>query len=96
MTVIADALRITLATFLDGKLTTQAFCDRYEMEFNTPDQVDWASSLEANVFQDLFDIVVWYSPFDEDRRRFSGYVGESQILSAAKTAAERLGLSRRP
>jgi hypothetical protein len=92
MASISDRLRETVLNVLDGSLTTQELCVRYETEYNTPDQVEWASIDEGLIFQELFDAVVWYSPYPEDRARYKGYVDDVQIKKAAQQVAARLGL----
>ena len=93
MTSIANQLRATVIEFLAGLLTTQEFCARYEAEYNAPDEVEWTSIDEGLVFQELFDAVVWFSPFPEDRARYKGYIDEPRVEAAAQLAAKRLGLA---
>lgn len=72
--------------FLGGELSTQEFCDRFEDEFNFRTQRTDFEPGQEQIFQALFDEVVLYSPYEDDRAAYSGYRDEQAILRAARRA----------
>lgn len=48
------------------------------------------SEEEGEIFQALFDKVVWFSPFPEERQQISRYLDEQAILHAVGVASEAL------
>jgi hypothetical protein len=81
-----------LDLFLKGKMAVGTFCGNFEPVYNLELDKTALSSIEAKAFSDLFEIVVWYSPFKEEREKIKNYVGEEEVLAAAKAAFSMLQL----
>jgi hypothetical protein len=45
------------------------------------------------VLKAVFDRIVWYSPFPEDRAKVPHYIGEDEVRSVVAEAAGALGLA---
>lgn len=50
------------------------------------------SEQEFKVFQSLFNKVVWYSPFSDERAAIPNYIGEAEMDTAVAEARRALGL----
>lgn len=79
-----------LVAFRERRLDTVKFCDQFERTFNLELDKTSLTPDEAESFGALFEKVIWYSPYPEERAQISNYLGESEIRSAADTAADRL------
>lgn len=73
-----------------GSLGIEAFCAQFEHTYNLELDKSTLSPDEAAAFSQLFEQVVLYSPFPEDRAEYSGYRSEADIARAADDAAQRL------
>ena len=86
--------RAKLARLLDGlisgALTTVEFCDNYERTWNFELKREELAPGEAEIFEALFDVVVLYSPYPEDRKSYPGYKDEGTILRSAKEARSKI------
>jgi hypothetical protein len=51
------------------------------------------SSDEFKIFQQLFDKVVWYSPFPHERASIPSYIGEIEMEAAVAEARRALGIA---
>lgn len=65
----------------------------YEDAFNFCLDKKAVSSHEFSVFQRLFDKVVWYSPFPEERLEIPNYIGEAEMEAAVAEARRDLGIA---
>lgn len=84
-------LRRLLEAFLAAEISIAFFCSEFEREYNLELDSYLLSAVEAKAFKELFDRVVWYSPFDEERALIPNYVGEDEVRKAAEMAAAMLG-----
>ena len=48
------------------------------------------TSLEKIIFREMFEAVVWYSPFPEEVKSIPNYKGDSDIMQAAGEARRLL------
>ena len=64
------------------KISVQYFCSHYERLFNFKLNKKLLSEYEKKIYNDLFDKVVWYSPFIEERRKIPNYLDESTIIDS--------------
>lgn len=71
-------------------LDTKTFCEQFERTYNLELDKTSLSGREATAFGQLFEEVVWYSPFHEDRAEYPGYRTEFDIARAAENAAQQL------
>jgi hypothetical protein len=84
-------LRRLLAEFRAGVLDTERFCAQFEHTYNLELDKSTLTPDEAVAFGALFEQVVWYSPFREERARIPNYRSEADIARAADAAAHCLG-----
>lgn len=76
-----------------GKLSVEAFCAQFETTYNLELDRSRLALNEEEAFSMLFEQVIWYSPFPEERAKISNYKGEKEIL-AAVTNAEHILVRR--
>jgi hypothetical protein len=80
---------------LADAISVQDFCDRFETIYNLElDKSDLRPD-EAPVLKAVFDKIVWYSPFPEERAKIPHYIGEEDVKKAVAKAAAALGIARR-
>ena len=84
-------LRRLIAEFRKGEVDTKTFCAQFEHTYNMELDKRTLSPDEATAFGELFEQVIWYSPFPEERAKIPNYRGESEIRKAADRAAQQIG-----
>jgi len=82
----SELLHKLLADYLSGRIDTQLFCSNFEQAFNFDVARDELSDRENASFQLLFDKVVSFSPFAEERATVPNYRSEGEIRRAAVAA----------
>lgn len=85
-------LRKIILDVIAGRIEVVSFCDTFETIFNL--EID-KSSLDVEVrsaFSSLFEVVIWYSPFPDERSSIPNYVDEETVIAAARQAASDLSL----
>jgi hypothetical protein len=75
-----------LAKYLEGGIDTPLFCSNFEQAFNFDVDRGALTPAESAVFGRLFDEVVYFSPFAEERAQVPNYRSEEQIRAAARAA----------
>ena len=85
-----DRLIKLLHDFSEQVLSVKQFCASYERTFNLEIDRSELSPAERAVFQVLFNEVVYYSPYEEDRIKYPGYRNDAQIRDAAARAIKQL------
>lgn len=88
--VDARTLCTLIRDFLDGHLEVTSFCDQFEKMYNLDLDKGVLSPVEAEAFRVLFDKIVWYSPYPEERAQIPNYVDEGEIRRAADATASIL------
>src|SRR5262245_3725371 len=83
-------LRWLLSLAADGELSIKEFCEQFERTYNLELDKRALPATEAKVFGDLFEQVVWYSPFPEERADVPNYRSEEQIKAAVEAAVSTL------
>jgi hypothetical protein len=78
--------------FLSDENDVGSFCDEFEVLFNLEIDKSLLDSDELEDLSTLFDVVVWYSPFPEERAVIPNYKDEQTIINATKIAANSLGI----
>jgi hypothetical protein len=86
----SQLLRRLLDDFLSGKLQVETFCRDVRDAYNDAIDKGALERSEQPIFQTLFDEVVWFSPFPEERKEIPNYKSEEQIKAAAVAAAREL------
>lgn len=79
-----------LAEFRAGKLDTETFCAQFERTYNLELDKSALTPAEAAAYGPLFEQVVWYSPFPDERARIPNYRSEADIARAAEAASRCL------
>jgi hypothetical protein len=69
---------------LSGELTVGDFCAQYEQHFNF-DWPDRSLEAQAELFGKLFEVVVWYSPYPDERRSIPNYTGEPDVMGLVQS-----------
>jgi hypothetical protein len=81
-----------LSRRLGEELSYQDFCSEYEHTFNFDLEKESVTAGEFKILQALFDRIVWYSPFPDERSRIPNYIGEHEVEQAVALARRELGL----
>ncbi|WP_208855154.1 hypothetical protein [Leptospira alexanderi] len=69
----------------------EEFCRKYEDLFNFKLEKSNLSEQTMQSLVKLFDRVVWYSPFLEERKKISGYLNEKEIIESILQCRNELG-----
>jgi hypothetical protein len=85
-----DRLIKLLQEFSAQVLSVTQFCEAYERAYNLEINKSELTPAERATFQQLFDEVVYYSPYEDDRVNYPGYRDDGQIRHAAARAMELL------
>jgi hypothetical protein len=85
-------LRKLVELLLGESISVKHFCDAFETIYNLELDRSTLTPTEALAFAEIFDRVVWYSPFPEERATIPSYLGEDQIKQTVTKAAVALGL----
>jgi hypothetical protein len=86
----SELLHKLLADYLGGRIDTPLFCSNFEHAFNFDVDRRVLTSRETAAFQRLFDEVVYFSPFPEERASIPNYRSEEQIRQAARAVEAEL------
>jgi len=87
----SQLLRKLLDEFLGGKLTSETFCRDVEVAYNNAIDEAALMPMEQPIFEKLFDVVVWYSPFPDDRAELPNHLKSyEQVRDAALTTDAEL------
>jgi len=89
----SDLLRKLLADYLGGRIDTPLFCSNFEQAFNFDVDRRELTPSENAAFQRLFDEVVYFSLFPEERASIPNYRSDEQIRQAARAAEAQLRTS---
>jgi hypothetical protein len=85
-------LRKLVELVLAGSVSVEHFCGAFETIYNLELDRSTLAAAEVPAFAAIFDRVVWYSPFSEERAKIPNYLGEDEILEIAIKAAGSLGI----
>ena len=86
----SELLHKLLSDYLSGSLDTPLFCSNFETAFNFDVNRRELTPVEEAAFGSLFNEVVYFSPFPEERAQVPFYRSEEQIRGAAQAAAAQL------
>jgi hypothetical protein len=86
----SELLRKLVDDFLSGKLKTETFCRDVAVAYNDAIDESALTAEEQSIFEKLFDEVVWFSPFPEERAQIPNYRNEEQVRQAALVAQAEL------
>jgi hypothetical protein len=94
-----ERLLALIAGYLGGTIEVEAFCVAFDQLYNL--HLDHATlrAEEDEAFGRIFERVVWYSPFPDERAQIPGYLGPEDIRATVQkesSVLERSARSRRP
>lgn len=89
----SELLHKLLDDYLGGRIDTPLFCSGFEQAFNFDVNRRDLTAQENSAFGRLFDEVVYFSPFSEERADIPHYRSEEQIRKAACAAEAELSTS---
>ena len=84
----------SLQDLLSGRIEIGRFCNSYENFMNFEFDANSASRTEIHSLKKLFDVVAWYSPFEDERLANPRLHGPSTVEEAARAAQRDLSISR--
>ncbi|MDP3801191.1 hypothetical protein [Brevundimonas sp.] len=73
-----------------GSMTVGDFSSSVESEWNFGDERATLSETHQAAVQHLFDVVVYYSPYPDERARIPNYRDEQDVLLAAQVCRRHL------
>lgn len=73
-----------------GVLSIEDFCGNFENIYNFEVDRKSLSGVEVALLNDLFECVIWYSPFPDERREIPNYRNEDDVMAAIDVAAQGL------
>lgn len=85
-----DRLYLLVSSVHEGKMSVRDFCQQFETTYNLQLSKEALSEAEMRIFAELFDKVVWYSPFPLERQAIPHYLGEKEIMMAVNRAIANL------
>jgi hypothetical protein len=86
----SQPLRKLVAKFIEQKLDAPTFCAWFEQAYNFDTEEAELTDGERDVFETLFNEVVYFSPFPDERATIANYRGEDDIFNAARAAQAKL------
>jgi 16S rRNA G527 N7-methylase RsmG len=87
---VRDRLLGLITKFREMTLDAETFCSQFEHAYNMELDKKTLSLVESRAFAELFEQVIWFSPFTEERAKVPNYRGEAEIRAAAERAAQQL------
>src|SRR6476661_2100581 len=86
----SELLHRLLADYVGGRIDTPLFCSNFEQAFNLYVNRRELTPSENAAFERLFNEVVYFSPFPEERAKIPNYRSEEQIRQAASATEAAL------
>lgn len=88
-----DRIFRLLRLAIGSDISHDDFRSLFERLYNLELERDEVSAVEFEALQELFDRIVWYSPFPEDRQSISNYIDEAEVDAAVTRARAKLGIT---
>lgn len=79
--------------YLSDHHDVRTFCREFETTYNLEIDKSQLSAQERTVFAELFNKVIFYSPFPEEIKVYPAYQSAEQIRDAARTAQSILNIN---
>lgn len=86
----AQSLRKLIESVFVQEISVGTFCEHFERVYNFELEVAGLTATERSVFEELFNKVVYYSPFPEERQKIPNYLSEKDILDGVRKARDEL------
>ena len=87
---IFDRLVRLLRSVCDGEIEVEAFCTEFEYLWNFEREPNEMAGMVKQRLKRVFDVVTWYSPYPDERKRIPGYKDEAAVLAAARETLVQL------
>lgn len=87
---VSSKLISLLHRAINREISVVDFCDLFGVAFNIDNDKINLSDFELMVFSDLFNEIVWYSPYQDERMSIKNYIDEAAVLKAINNAVSRL------
>jgi hypothetical protein len=91
MDTSAQLVELIFSELPGDAAATDRFRETYEQLFTFELDRSTLSEDELTALKRLFDIVVWYSPFEDERNDIPHYKSEGDVVAAILRARESLG-----
>lgn len=79
-----------ISLLLEQAISVEEFCRQFETTYNIELDKSQLRGSESTAFAVLFNKVVWYSPFPEERKRIPNYLGEQDVLDTVRDTERML------
>ena len=93
-TALAEPMSATFLSLIEaveqGSMTVGNFSSSVEREWNFGEERATLPEPHKAAIQHLFDVVVYYSPYPDERARIPNYRDEQDVLLAAQTCRRSL------
>ena len=76
--------RVLVRQLLKGEIEVVEFCDAFENWWNFLVEKSDVNAALHDAYDQLFNIVVWYSPFPEEKEQIINYKSEEEVMEAAR------------
>lgn len=83
-------LRSLMRQLANGSVSVGPFCEAFETIYNLELDKRDLTDEEALAMGTIFDRIVWYSPFPEEREQIRNYVGEKEVEQVVQDAEQTL------
>jgi len=88
--LVVEGLYALLRGVKGGDVSVFAFCENFERLYNFELDRKSLSEKEKGAFADLFNKVVWFSPYPEEREAVPHYLSEAEILHSIEVTLTSL------
>lgn len=82
--VVVESLHALLRGVKRGDVSVLAFCENFERLYNFELDRKSLSEKQKGAFADLFNKVVWFSPYSKEREVVPYYLSEAEILHSVE------------
>ncbi|MBU4135477.1 MAG: hypothetical protein KJ690_03565 [Alphaproteobacteria bacterium] len=91
---MADPMRTTFLNLIEavqeGSMSVSDFSSAVEHEWNFGDERATLAEPQKAAVRQMFDVVVYYSPYPDERARIPNYRDEKDVLQAARQCRQSL------
>lgn len=88
-----EQLYYAIKLFLNNKYSVKEFCSNFEVIYNLELDKSSLNDKESKVFKELFEKVVYYNEFPDERKTWPGFTSEEDIYQVIQKAVRVLSIS---
>jgi hypothetical protein len=85
-----ETIRLLLNSLLNNEISVEVFCIEFEKSYNFELRQLHLSDNAHIALESLFNKVVYFSPFPNERQQIPNYLDEQEILTAARETRDKL------